>query len=103
MRAILIAAVIPVSLASALPARVEILRSTGGIPPPIAGPSRHPMAFQETDAGQRFVSDRRAHAVYTIEGDAAKKIIEVGAEAGRVIDPSAFELDPSDGTFVIAD
>jgi hypothetical protein len=92
-----------VVLAAPPAARVEVLRSTGGIPAHIAGAFRQPMAFQETDAGQRFVFDRRAHAVYTIAGDAPKKIIEVGAEAGRVIDPSAFDLDPSDGTFVIAD
>jgi hypothetical protein len=41
--------------------------------------------------------------VYTIAGDAPKKIIEVGAEAGRVLDPSAFDIAPSDGSFVIAD
>ncbi len=61
------------------------------------------MAYQQTDAGQSFVFDRRAHAVYAIVGDSAKKIVEVGAEAGRVIDPSAFAIDPADGTFVIAD
>ena len=76
MRAIWVAAVILISPASALPARVEILRSTGGVPAHIAGTFRQPMAFQETDAGQRFVFDRRAHAVYTIDGDAAKKIIQ---------------------------
>src|SRR5213078_3224097 len=56
-----------------------------------------------SDGGQYFVFDRRAHAVYTIADDAAKKIVEVGAEAGRILDPSAFDIDPSDGTFVIAD
>jgi len=94
-----------VILASAViaPPRVELLRSTGALPAHVAGAFRQPMAYQQTDAGQRFVFDRRAHAVYTIDGDAAKKIIEVGAEAGRVIDPSAFAIDPADGTFVIAD
>ena len=82
---------------------VELLRSTGALPAHIAGAFRQPMAYQQTDAGQSFVFDRRAHAVYAIVGDSAKKIIEVGAEAGRVIDPSAFAIDPADGTFVIAD
>src|SRR5262249_26222822 len=75
----------------------------GALPAHIAGAFRLPLAYQQTDAGQSFVFDRRAHAVYTIAGDAAKKVIEVGAEPGRVIDPTAFALDPSDGTFVIAD
>jgi hypothetical protein len=96
------AAVILSSLA-AFPARVDLLRSTGAIPAHVAGAFRQPMAYQQTDQGQRFVFDRRAHTVYAIGGDTAKKIIEVGAEPGRIIDPSAFDLDPADGTFVIAD
>jgi hypothetical protein len=82
---------------------VEVLRSTGGLPAHIAGSFQRPIGFQQTDSGQYFVFDRRAHAVYTIAGDAAKKIIEVGAEAGRVLDPTAFDIDPADGTFVIGD
>lgn len=80
-----------------------VLRSTGGLPAHIAGSFQKPLGFQQSDAGQYFVFDRRAHAVYTIAGDAPKKIIEVGAEAGRVLDPSAFDIAPSDGSFVIAD
>jgi hypothetical protein len=94
-------------MVASLPSRpmlpVEVLRSTGGLPAHIAGSFQRPIGFQQTDGGQYFVFDRRAHAVYTIEGDAAKKIIEVGAEPGRVIDPSAFDIDPADGTFVIGD
>ena len=77
---------------------MEVLRSTGGLPAHIAGTFREPTAFQQTDAGQYFVFDRRAHAVYTIAGDEAKKIVDIGAEAGRVLDPTAFDLDPSDGS-----
>jgi hypothetical protein len=82
---------------------VSVLRATGALPAHIAGAFRQPMAYQQTDAGQSFVFDRRAHAVYAIVGDAATKIVDVGAEAGRVIDPSAFAIDPADGTFVVAD
>lgn len=82
---------------------VEVLRSTSALPAHIAGSFQRPIGFQQTDSGRYFVFDRRAHAVYAIEGDTAKKIIEVGAEAGRVIDPSAFDIDPADGTFVIGD
>ena len=83
--------------------RVEVLRSTGALSAHIAGSFQQPIGYQQTDSGQYFVFDRRAHAVYTIAGDAANKIIEVGAEPGRVLDPSAFDIDPSDGSFVIAD
>jgi hypothetical protein len=83
--------------------RVEVLRSTGGLPAHIAGTFRDPYGFQQTDQGQYFVFDRRAHAVYTIAGDTAKKVVDIGAEAGRVIDPTAFDLDPADGSFVVTD
>ena len=66
-------------------------------------PSSGPIGFQQADNGQYFVFDRRAHGVYTVAGDEVKKIIEVGAEQGRVLDPSAFDIDPADGSFVIAD
>jgi hypothetical protein len=82
---------------------VNILRSTGGLPAHIAGMFRDPLGFQQSDSGEYFVFDRRAHAVYVIAGDEAKKIVDIGAEAGRVLDPSAFDLDPSDGSFVVAD
>jgi len=102
-RKILLAGLLPLLVAAAPAPRVEILRSTGGLSAYIAGSFQQPIGFQQTDSGQYFVFDRRAHAVYTIAGDAAKKIIEVGAEPGRVLDPSAFDVDPSDGSFVIAD
>jgi len=85
------------------PARIEVLRSTGGIPAHIAGAFREPVGFQQSDSGQYFVFDRRAHAVYTIAGGAAQKIVDIGAEPGRVLDPTAFDIDPSDGSFVVAD
>ena len=84
-------------------ARVEIIRATNAIPAHITGAFLEPLGFQQADNGQDFIFDRRAHAVYTIENDAPKKIIEVGAEEGRILQPTAFDLDPSDGTFVIAD
>lgn len=100
----LAAGVTVLTLASApAPARIEVLRSTGGLPAHIAGSFRAPVAFQQTDSGQYFVFDRRAHAVFTIAGDAAKKIVDIGSEPGRVLDPTAFDLDPSDGSFVVAD
>src|SRR3954463_12921550 len=103
MRAILLVAVLlTLTLQPAAPRVIE-LRSTGGLPAHIAGSFQRPLGFQQSDAGQYFVFDRRAHAVYTVAGDAAKKIVEVGAEAGRVLDPSAFDISPEDGSFVIAD
>jgi hypothetical protein len=83
--------------------RVETLRSAGGLPAHIAGMFRDPVGFQQTDQAQYFVFDRRAHAVYTVAAGAARKIVDIGAEAGRILQPTAFDIDPSDGSFVIAD
>src|SRR5262249_51499905 len=70
----------------------------------ITGSFLYPLAFQQTDAGDYYVFDRRAHAVFTIGADQnARKIVQIGQEPGRVLDPSAFDLDPRDGTFVLAD
>lgn len=99
----LLGALIGLGAAPAPLPRVETLRATGGLPAHIAGSFQRPLGFQQADDGRYFVFDRRAHAVFTVVGDRVTKIIEVGAEAGRVLDPSAFDMDPADGSFVIAD
>jgi hypothetical protein len=83
--------------------RVETLQSTGGLPARIAGAFNTPLAFEQSDAGQYFVFDRRAHSVFTIADDAPKVVVSIGAEPGRILDPSAFAMDPRDGSFVVAD
>ena len=84
--------------------RVEVLRSIGGLPAHIAGAFLAPIGFQQANNGVYYVFDRRGHAVYTVtDGGPAQKIIEVGEEAGRVLDPSAFDINPADGSFVVAD
>lgn len=82
---------------------VQTLRAVGALPAHIADAFEAPRNFEQTDAGEYFVFDRRAHAVYTVSGDTARKIVEIGAEPGRILDPSAFDMDPRDGTFVVAD
>jgi len=102
MRLAALVALIALALQPARP-RVEVLRSVGGLPAHIAGAFLRPIGFQQADSGQYFVFDRRAHAVYTVTGDVVKKIIEVGAEEGKVLDPGAFDIDVTDGSFIIAD
>ena len=84
--------------------RTEILTSVSAIPPHIVGEFREPVAFQQAANGQYFVFDRRAHTVYGIDEKrtAAWRLIQVGQETGRVIEPQAFDLAPN-GTFVLAD
>lgn len=84
--------------------RVEVLQSTGGLPPHIVGLFEEPLGFQQTPGGPYYVFDRRGHTVYSIDADkaAARKLIEIGQEQGRVIQPRGFDVAP-DGTFVIGD
>jgi hypothetical protein len=82
----------------------DILRSTGAVPAHVAGRFREPTGFQQSASGQYFVFDRRAHTVYGLDPDqsSAWEIIQIGGEAGRIIDPTAFASEPN-GTFVVAD
>jgi hypothetical protein len=87
----------------ASPGRVELLQSIGGLPPEVVGTFRDPLAFQRAADGRSFVFDRRGHAVYRVDGDGtSRKIVEIGGEEGRVIEPMAFAL-AGDGSFVVAD
>jgi hypothetical protein len=83
---------------------VEERRSIGGLAAHIAAAFDQIAACQMTPAGEFIVFDRRAHAVYTVArgADAAKKVVQIGAETGRIIQPTAFDSAP-DGTFVVAD
>lgn len=90
-------------LTSALP--VETIRSVGGLPAHVAGAFEELAVCQQSPAGDYYIFDRRAHAVFRVpaKGDGApKKIVAVGSEPGRVISPTAFDF-ATDNTFVIAD
>jgi len=84
--------------------QVDILRSVGGLPAHIAGLFEEPAAFEQAANGYYFVFDRRGHAVYMVDPDRAnaRRIVEVGEEAGRIIQPSGFDV-AADGSFVVAD
>ena len=84
--------------------RVDTLRSIGGLPPHIAGKFEEPIAFQQAASGVYYVFDRRGHAVYTVDPDRtfANKIVDIGPEAGKIIQPTGFDIAP-DGRFVVAD
>jgi hypothetical protein len=84
--------------------RVELLRSSGGLPPHIVGLFEEPLGFQQTPGGPYYVFDRSAHTVYTVEADksAARKLVEIGQEEGRILQPRGFDVR-RDGAFVVAD
>jgi len=82
----------------------EVLRSSGAVPAYLAGQFREPAGFQQSASGQYFVFDRRAHTVYGLDAQqsSAWEIVKIGGESGRIIDPTAFAVEPN-GTFVVAD
>jgi hypothetical protein len=82
----------------------DVLQSVGAIPAHIAGRFRDPVGFQQSAFGQFYVFDRRLHAVYGVDEqrESSWEIIQIGAEPGRIIDPTAFSVEPN-GTFAVAD
>ena len=98
------ACVVVVALAALDARSPDILQSSGAIPAHVAGRFRTAIGFQQSDSGQYFVFDRRAHSVHGIDAARAGswEIVQIGAESGRIIDPTAFAVAP-DGTFVVAD
>jgi hypothetical protein len=82
----------------------EILTSVRAIPAHFAGRVRDATGFAQSAYGQYFVFDRRGHAVYGLDEahESMWSIVEIGAEPGRIIEPTAFAV-AADGSFVIAD
>lgn len=86
------------------PIPVERLQPVAALPAHVAGSMQQITACGQTPQGEYFVFDRRGHTVYTYAPgqEAAKKLIEIGTEPGRVLAPTAFRL-ARDGSFAIAD
>ena len=83
---------------------VDVLRSVGGLPPHIVGLFEEPLGFQQTPGGLHYVFDRRGHTVYVVDADekAARKLVEIGPELGRIIQPRGFDVSAT-VSFVVAD
>lgn len=86
------------------PGRVEILTAVNSLAPHIVGMFRDPIGFKQTANGNYYVFDRRGHTVYAVDqsGTTATKLVQIGAEEGRVIEPSAFDV-AFNGSFAVAD
>ena len=86
------------------PATVEILRSVDALAPHVVGLFRDPIGFKQTANGDYYVFDRRGHTVYAVDADGrtARKLVQIGAEDGRLIEPSAFDV-AFNGSFAVAD
>ena len=103
MRALLAILVVLTAIAQRA-SSVETLTPTAALAAHLAGTIGEITACEQTADGRYFVFDRRAHTVYTIPPtrDQVRKLVEIGAEPGRVLRPTAFDV-ANDETFVVAD
>jgi hypothetical protein len=83
---------------------VETLRSIAALPAHLAGQIEEMTACEQGADGQYFIFDRRSHTVFTASRarDQIRRLLEIGAEPGRLLHPTAFDV-ADDGTFVVAD
>ncbi|HET9705116.1 MAG TPA: hypothetical protein VFP85_13830 [Vicinamibacterales bacterium] len=86
------------------PGNVEVLKAVGSFAPHVVGLFREPIGFKRTANGDYYVFDRRGHTVYAVspDGATATKLVQIGAEEGRLIEPSAFDVAVN-GSFAVAD
>jgi hypothetical protein len=91
-------------IVSLLLMEAAVVQSIDAIPAHIAGRFRDATGFQQSESGQYFVFDRRSHVVFGIDArkSAVWEIVHIGAEPGRIIDPTAFSV-AADGSFAVAD
>jgi hypothetical protein len=82
----------------------EVLAAVDAIPAHLAGRFREARGFSQAAAGHFLIFDRRAHAVFGIDAalSAVYPIVEIGAESGRILGPTAFSA-AADGSFAVAD
>ena len=86
------------------PGTVETLKAINSLAPHVVGLFRDPIGFKQTANGEYYVFDRRGHTVYAVDakGTTATKLVQIGAEEGRLIEPTAFDVQQN-GTFAVAD
>src|SRR5574338_1702439 len=84
---------VPLASQRARPPHAEVLRSVGGLPAHLAGAIDEISACHLAPDGAYLVFDRRLHAVYTAApgADAPRRIVQIGAEPGRILRPIAFD------------
>lgn len=83
---------------------VEVLTSTGALPAHMAGQLSDPYGYSMTSRGDFIVLDRRAHAVFAIDRTRTtlRRVLEIGQEIGRIIEPGVISLAAND-VFAVAD
>jgi hypothetical protein len=77
---------------------VEVLQSSGALPPHISGRFEDPIGYAQATTGEYVVLDRRAHTMYVIDAKrtAARKVLEIGFKKGEVASPGAMTISRDD-------
>lgn len=77
---------------------VEALEATGKLPAQLVDAIESPRGYVETSAGTSLILDGSTHSVYAVDANRtrSKRIIQIGAEPGRILNPSGFSLGPND-------
>jgi hypothetical protein len=103
-RVVTSAAALLLSTAVLFALKPEVLPSINAAPAHIAGTFNTPLAYQVLFDGSAYVFDRRQHTVYRIDAARTKAtpLVQIGAEPGNLLMPTAFESMPT-GNFVVAD
>jgi hypothetical protein len=80
------------------------VRAVAGFPIETANRFEQPLALQPAPNGAFYVFDRRGHSVFRVDASraAVQPLVTIGAEAGRVLRPSAFSA-AADGSFAVSD
>lgn len=86
------------------PGTVEVLSAVNALAPHVVGLFRDPVGFKQTANGEFYVFDRRGHTVFAVgeAGQSAQRLVQIGAEDGRLIEPSAFDV-ALNGSFAVSD
>jgi hypothetical protein len=80
------------------PSPVDVLSPIASLPTRLVATFQTPQAFAETTTGEQLVLDAGAHALYAVDPTRtrSRRIVQVGAEPGRILQPHAFALGPND-------
>ena len=82
----------------------DTLKATGGLPAHFVTQFSDPVGFAQATSGEYVVLDRRQHTVYAVDArkTSLRKIIQIGFETGKVLQPAVLALSRDD-IFAVAD
>jgi hypothetical protein len=93
LKALLFALATSLVAASVAAIGADVISSVRAVAPELSGRIREARGFQQSAFGQLFVFEQQT---------TMWEIVQIGAEPGRILDPTAFSVAP-DGSFVVAD